>query len=103
MLLLLFLLMNLTNSFFNFTIEFYTSSSNTTTTVLKFRSNTELDVSAFIYDNYHPVLPISIEREGSNEYYIDYTGYEDRILNIIINTPLFSLNEMFLNANQIKK
>ena len=103
MLLLLFSFINLTNSFFNFTIEFYTSSSNTLTTVLKFRSNTELDVSAFIYDNYHPVLPISNEGEGSKEYYIDYTGYEDRILNIIINTSLISLNEMFLNANQIKK
>ena len=105
MILLLFSFMNLSNSFFNFTIQLYSSTDswNIIRPELTFKSNTELNVNAFIYNTSPPASPITIQRKGSNQYYINFSGYEKGTLNIIINTPLISLNEMFISAKQIKK
>ena len=105
MILLLFSFINLSNSYFNFTIQLYSSTDswNIIRPELTFKSNTELNVNAFIYKTSPPASPITIQRKGSNQYYINFSGYENGTLNIIINTPLISLNEMFINVKQIKK
>ena len=99
-LLFLFSFIKLSNSYFIFTIEFSTGDFlHSVSPELKFKSNTELNVRAFI----HSTSPISIQRTGSYEYNINYAGYQSSVLNIIINTHLISLNEMFMNAEQLKK
>ena len=104
---LLFSIINLSNSFFNFTIDLYRDKPFFPWEVIKeeltFKSTTELDVVAFFYNSSHPPSPISIQKKNSNEYLINYAGKGNITLNIIINTPLISLNEMFINAKQIRK
>ena len=104
---LLFSIINLSNSFFNFTIDLYRDKPFFPWEVIKeeltFKSTTELDVVAFFYNSSHPPSPISIQKKNSNEYLINYAGKGKISLNIIINTPLISLNEMFINAKQIRK
>ena len=103
----LFSIINLSNSYFNFTIDLYTGNPFIPWEVIKeeliFKSDTELNVVAYIYNTSHPSSPISIQKKNSNEYLINYAGKGKISLNIIINTPLISLNEMFINAKQIRK
>ena len=74
---LLFSIINLSNSFFNFTIDLYRDKPFFPWEVIKeeltFKSTTELDVVAFFYNSSHPPSPISIQKKNSNEYLINYT------------------------------
>ena len=99
MFLILFAVIKLTYSLFNFTIELYGTSSNN---LFKLKSDKELSINAFIDTNSGLSSSLPINRIGSYEYFINYTGYVSNFLSIIINTPLISLNEMFMNSTQIK-
>ena len=103
--LLLSLLINFSNSYFKFTIElrdkFYSFNPfKTFQKKLDIKSNTELNIEAFISKNSSTPSSISI-RHISSKYSIDYSNYGISNLTLIIHTSLTNLNEMFLDGDQL--